>query len=300
MALYDCFMYFDEDMLLDIRLNTLNNIVDKFIIAERKTTYVSDSKFNKYWIQDLIEVKQDPDVKDKKGTQPAKYYAKDAEGDEMSKSTKSKRDAHFKKGAAKSDDDPSAYKPAPGDKGAETKPSKHTKKFKQMFGEKVDYFTLAGLKKQLKKEYGSKASSLKIVKVKGGVSIQTPSGNELERYEGGLYAEGQENRKINAEKLQSKYPDRSRMIFKRTDEAHKDIPDGHLDFVFIDADHTYEGVKKDIELWEPKVHQNGLIIGHDLNWGGVARAVGECFSEFWISADNVWASPKCWYNAIRT
>ena len=154
----------------------------KFSIYERKSTYVEDAFHNKYWIKDLLEVKQDPDVKDKKGTQPAKYFAKDADGDEMSKSTKSKRDAHFKKGAAKSDDDPSAYKPAPGDKGAETKPSKHTKKFKAMFGEKVKYFNMAGLKKELKKEYGSKASSLKIVKVKGGVSIQTPMGQELERY----------------------------------------------------------------------------------------------------------------------
>jgi len=154
----------------------------KFSIVERKSGFVTDAFKNKYWIKDLIEVKQDKDVKDKKGTQPAKYFAKDADGDEMSKSTKSKRDAHFKKGAAKSDDDPSAYKPAPGDKGADTKPSKHTKKFKKMFGEKVKYFNMAELKKELKKEYGSKASSLKIVKVKGGVSIQTPMGQELERY----------------------------------------------------------------------------------------------------------------------
>lgn len=109
----------------------------KFNIAKRKSTFVEDGDNNKYWIKDLVEVKQDKDIKDKKGTQPAKYFAKDAEGDEMSKSTKSKRDAHFKKGAAKSDDDSSAYKPAPGDKGAKTKPSKHTKKFKQMFGEEV-------------------------------------------------------------------------------------------------------------------------------------------------------------------
>ncbi len=34
MKLYDCFMYFDEDLILDLRLNTLNNYVDKFIIAE--------------------------------------------------------------------------------------------------------------------------------------------------------------------------------------------------------------------------------------------------------------------------
>jgi len=69
----------------------------------------------------LREVKQDSDVKDKKGTQPAKYFAGD-----MAKSTKDKRDAHFK--AKKSG-------PAPGDASAKTKPSVHTKKFKQMYGE---------------------------------------------------------------------------------------------------------------------------------------------------------------------
>ena len=34
MKLYDCSMYFDEDLMLDIRLNTLSNYVEKFIIAE--------------------------------------------------------------------------------------------------------------------------------------------------------------------------------------------------------------------------------------------------------------------------
>ena len=85
------------------------------------------------WLSDvgeLNEVRQDTDVKDKEGTQPAKYYA-----GLKTKSTKSARDAHFKKGAKKSDNDPSAYKPAPGDADAKTKPSTHTKKFKQMFGE---------------------------------------------------------------------------------------------------------------------------------------------------------------------
>ena len=78
-------------------------------------------------------VKQDPDIKDSPGTEPAKYYAKDAKGKEMSKATKQARDRHFAKGAAKDDDDPSAYKPAPGDKGAKTKLSKHTKKVRKMF-----------------------------------------------------------------------------------------------------------------------------------------------------------------------
>lgn len=69
---------------------------------------------------------QDPDIKKMKGTQPKGYYAKDADGDEMSKSTKKKRAAHFKK---------LSTKPAPGDATAKTKPSDHTKKYKQMFGE---------------------------------------------------------------------------------------------------------------------------------------------------------------------
>ena len=83
----------------------------------------------------LRRTKQDPDIKDSPGTEPAKYYAKDAAGKKMAKSTKQARHRHFTKGAAKDDDDPSAYKPAPGDKGAKTKPSKHTLKYKKMFGE---------------------------------------------------------------------------------------------------------------------------------------------------------------------
>jgi hypothetical protein len=155
---------------------------DVHSVVERCTNYILGSDDKKYFLDKIIEVKQDKDIKDRKGSQPSKYFAKDAEGDEMAKSTKQKRAAHFKKGAAKDDDDSSAYKPAPGDASAKTKPSKYTKRFKDMFGEKVEYFSMPELKKQLKKEYGSKASSLKIVKIKGGVSIQTPGGQELERY----------------------------------------------------------------------------------------------------------------------
>ncbi len=76
-----------------------------------------------------VKVKQDPDVDDKPGTQPKKYYKG------VSKKTKDKRAAHFKKGAKMDDDNPNAYKPAPGDKDAKTKPSTYTKQFKKMYGE---------------------------------------------------------------------------------------------------------------------------------------------------------------------
>ena len=53
----------------------------------------------------------------------------------LSKSTNQKRHAQFAKQSKMDDDNPKAYKPAPGDKEAKTKPSKHTKKYKQMYGE---------------------------------------------------------------------------------------------------------------------------------------------------------------------
>lgn len=77
---------------------------------------------------DLVE-RQDPDIKDREGTQPARYHSG------LKKSTKVARDAHFKKHGKKADDDASAYKPAPGDATAQTKPSKYTKQFKDMYEE---------------------------------------------------------------------------------------------------------------------------------------------------------------------
>ena len=44
MNIYDCFMYFDEDLLLDIRLNTLNKFVNKFVITEATYTHNGSRK----------------------------------------------------------------------------------------------------------------------------------------------------------------------------------------------------------------------------------------------------------------
>src|SRR5210317_134555 len=68
---------------------------------------------------------QDKDVKKVKGTQPKKYYK------QLSKDVKAKRAAHFKS----QETEKGPYKPAPGDDKAKTKPSKHTQKYKKMFGE---------------------------------------------------------------------------------------------------------------------------------------------------------------------
>ena len=49
MKIYDCFMYFDEEVVVDVRLNTLNEFVDYFVIVESKFTHkgdLRDLKFN--------------------------------------------------------------------------------------------------------------------------------------------------------------------------------------------------------------------------------------------------------------
>ena len=53
------------------------------------------------------------------------------------------------------------------------------------------------------------------------------------------------------------------IIHKDSVEAAKDIENESLDFIFIDAAHDYENVKKDIESWTPKVKIGGIISGHD-------------------------------------
>ena len=104
---------------------TVSMLGANYVIVER-----TDGTRLRKWLDavELVE-RQDPDIKDRKGTQPARYHAG------LKKSTKIARDAHFQKNAKKADDDKSAYEPAPGDATAKTKPSKYTKAFKDMYEE---------------------------------------------------------------------------------------------------------------------------------------------------------------------
>lgn len=90
-----------------------------------------------------------------------------------------------------------------------------------------------------------------------------------------------------------KFNGRSCIIREQSCEAIHLFNDRTLDFVYIDADHSYEAVKRDIEMWIRKVSIGGVIMGHDyLNYEsgegkfGVKRAVDEIFKDEIIVTKN--------------
>jgi len=96
------------------------------------------------------------------------------------------------------------------------------------------------------------------------------------------------------------------LIDKRVDifvgtsaEAIASFEDNSLDFIFIDGDHSYEGVYTDLMLWYPKIKWGGLFAGHDYNLTEVRNALTQFRAEKNIlkmintSENNAW----WWYKS---
>ncbi|MDE3797601.1 class I SAM-dependent methyltransferase [Sinorhizobium meliloti] len=84
-----------------------------------------------------------------------------------------------------------------------------------------------------------------------------------------------------AEARVKRFTDRATIMPVTSLVAAEEIAGASLDLVFIDADHSYEGVKADIAAWLPKIRTGGWIGGHDYRNPdprfrfGVDRAVDE-------------------------
>ncbi len=91
------------------------------------------------------------------------------------------------------------------------------------------------------------------------------------------------HRMLNAAARVYKFQSRAVLIRDLSVEASKLFRDGTLDFVYIDANHSYEAVSEDLQWWWPKVKSGGILAGHDYIDGehssghvfGVKRAVDE-------------------------
>ncbi len=85
-----------------------------------------------------------------------------------------------------------------------------------------------------------------------------------------------------------------RILKKESSHAAANFDDGSLDFVFIDANHTYEHVLADIKTWMPKMKPGGLFSGHDYGEPcGVKQAVDE------LLGDKISLMGTCWYTFIK-
>ena len=78
-----------------------------------------------------------------------------------------------------------------------------------------------------------------------------------------------------AKAVAARYPKRARIIRKASLEAAQGFA-GKADFVFVDGDHSYDGVKADLAAWVPHIVPGGLLCGHDYKrYSGVQQAVDE-------------------------
>jgi hypothetical protein len=93
----------------------------------------------------------------------------------------------------------------------------------------------------------------------------------------------------------ARFGDRSAVWRATGSEAAKRLAPESLDFVYIDARHTYEAVLEDLADWFPLVRPGAIVAGHDYNDGhfaqgihGVRSAVDEFFGQRRISVSHTY------------
>lgn len=100
-----------------------------------------------------------------------------------------------------------------------------------------------------------------------------------------------------------KFEGRAKLLREKSWDAADQFENQSLDLVYIDGDHTYEGVVKDLATWFPKVKRGGMICGDDIGWPGVKKAVDEFFirlgKEYQIISKNGFENMPAFYYIIE-
>ena len=90
-------------------------------------------------------------------------------------------------------------------------------------------------------------------------------------------------------------PDPRRLVIYQSDSLsaakYFKVEGMKFDMIFLDATHTYEVVKADIEAWMPNMDDGGLLCGHDYHddWPGVIQAIAEMLPKAKVAGDRIWA-----------
>jgi len=100
---------------------------------------------------------------------------------------------------------------------------------------------------------------------------------EYRSYTNTYHTDEQLNKSFETAKFRlKKFGDKVEFIRKKSEDAIDDVPD-ELDFVYVDGNHRYTYVLKDLDMYYPKLKIGGWVCGNDYNMehGGVVRAVRE-------------------------
>lgn len=93
--------------------------------------------------------------------------------------------------------------------------------------------------------------------------------------------------------VETEFPGRIVVVSMTSERAAAVVPDDALDFAFIDANHLYDYIRRDLQIWSAKVKPGGVVAGHDyafpVDAWGVQRAVDEAFGDrVHVEPDYVW------------
>jgi len=107
------------------------------------------------------------------------------------------------------------------------------------------------------------------------------------RWYGGAAARNQDDMDRIYEDVVRRFAGDPRIVVHRLDSeaAAHHLADVTFDWVYIDGDHSYEAVRKDLELWAPRIRPGGVLAGDDYPWRDehgntpVQRAVQDFLAE---------------------
>lgn len=91
------------------------------------------------------------------------------------------------------------------------------------------------------------------------------------------------------------YKSRILWIYADSDQAANLIPNGELDYIFIDGDHSYPAVFRDLRKYYIKVKTGGIFAGHDFDLPSVKSAVEQFREEFGITSKLMFTSNNVWF-----
>jgi len=70
--------------------------------------------------------------------------------------------------------------------------------------------------------------------------------------------------------------------------------------VIVDGDHTYDAVADDIINWWPKVKDEGILVGDDINWNSVKEGAFKGFARHGIDQINIITGTENWYAKVKS